>query len=118
MAFQLIDKIAVEDEGDGDAVVCVHGLGGTSNTWTPADGRVEPPSASSAMDLPGSGRSHAALCGPLSIARWVDAMQSVCARLGITARTLARPFDGHDRLPAPRGRAAEAGAQPRAVRGR
>ena len=36
------------------------------------------------MDLPGSGRSHAAAsAGPLSIARWVDAMQAVCARLGI-----------------------------------
>jgi 3-oxoadipate enol-lactonase len=82
MAFQLIDKIAVEDEGDGDAVVCVHGLGGTSNTWTPlmpalARFRVV------RMDLPGSGRSHAALSGPLSIARWVDAMQTICARLGI-----------------------------------
>ena len=82
MAFQLVDKIAVEDEGDGDAVVCVHGLGGTSNTWTPlmpalARFRVV------RMDLPGSGRSHAAMSGPLSIARWVDAMQTICTRLGI-----------------------------------
>ena len=82
MAFQLIDKMAVEEEGDGDAVVCVHGLGGTSNTWTPlmpalARFRVV------RMDLPGSGRSHAAMSGPLSIARWVDAMQTICARLGV-----------------------------------
>jgi pimeloyl-ACP methyl ester carboxylesterase len=82
MAFQLIDKIAVEDEGDGDAVVCVHGLGGTTNTWTPlmpalARFRVV------RMDLPGSGRSHAAMAGPLSIARWVGALQTICARLGI-----------------------------------
>ena len=82
MAFQLVDKIAVEDEGDGDAVVCVHGLGGTSNTWTPlmpalARFRVV------RMDLAGSGRSHAALTGPLSVPRWVDAMQTICARLGI-----------------------------------
>ena len=35
MAFHLIDKTAVEDEGSGDAVVCVHGLGGSTNTWTP-----------------------------------------------------------------------------------
>ena len=34
MAYHLIDKIAVEDEGEGDPVVCVHGLGGSSNTWT------------------------------------------------------------------------------------
>src|SRR5690349_2500158 len=82
MAFQLIDKMAVEEEGDGDAVVCVHGLGGTSNTWTPlmpalARFRVV------RMDLAGSGRSHAALTGPLSVRRWVDALQAICARLGI-----------------------------------
>ena len=82
MAFQLIDKIAVEDEGEGDAVVCVHGLGGTSNTWTPLMGALSRHRVVR-MDLPGSGRSHAALSGPLSIARWVDAMQAICARLGI-----------------------------------
>ena len=27
MALHLIDRIAVEDEGEGDTVVCVHGLG-------------------------------------------------------------------------------------------
>ena len=83
MGFQLVDKIAVEDEGDGDAVVCVHGLGGTSNTWTPLMGALSRHRVIR-MDLPGSGRSHAAAsAGPLSIARWVDAMQAVCARLGI-----------------------------------
>ena len=35
MALHLIDRIAVEDEGEGDTVVCVHGLGGSSNTFTP-----------------------------------------------------------------------------------
>ena len=35
MALHLIDRMAVEDEGEGDAVVCVHGLGGSSNTFTP-----------------------------------------------------------------------------------
>jgi len=35
MGFQLIDRIAVEEEGEGPAVVCVHGLGGSSNTYTP-----------------------------------------------------------------------------------
>ena len=30
--------IAVEQHGDGDAVVMVHGLGGTSNTWYPQVG--------------------------------------------------------------------------------
>ena len=36
MTLHTIDRIAVEDEGDGDAVVCVHGLGGSSNTFNPS----------------------------------------------------------------------------------
>jgi pimeloyl-ACP methyl ester carboxylesterase len=83
MAFQWIDRIAVETEGDGDAVVCVHGLGGTTNTFTPlmeamARFRVV------RIDMPGSGRSHAALPGPLTIERLAGAVQTVCARLDIT----------------------------------
>lgn len=75
------DRTVVEDEGDGDAVVCVHGLGGTSNTWSAlmpalARHRVLRP------DLPGSGRSWR-VEGPLSIERFADAVQSVCARLNI-----------------------------------
>ena len=35
MTLHSISGMAVEDEGEGDAVVCLHGLGGTSNTWTP-----------------------------------------------------------------------------------
>ncbi len=81
MSFQLIDRVAVEDEGDGDAVVCVHGLGGSSNSFTPlmpalARHRVL------RIDLPGSGRSQRAE-GALSIARYADAVHSACARLGV-----------------------------------
>ncbi|MDB5857816.1 MAG: Alpha/beta hydrolase [Ramlibacter sp.] len=81
MALHLIDKMAVEDEGEGDAVVCVHGLGGTSNTWTAlmpalAGYRVV------RLDLPGSGRSHA-VAGPLSIERLADAVLAACSRLNI-----------------------------------
>jgi pimeloyl-ACP methyl ester carboxylesterase len=81
MALHLIDRIAAEDEGEGDVVVCVHGLGGSSNTFTPlmpvlARHRVV------RIDLPGSGRSARAE-GELSMARFVDAVQSVCTRLNI-----------------------------------
>ena len=81
MALHLIDRMAVEDSGEGDAVVCVHGLGGSSNTFTPlmpalARHRVL------RVDLPGSGRSQAAE-GPLSIARFADALVQVCGRFGI-----------------------------------
>jgi len=82
MAFHLIDKMAAEEEGDGDAVVCVHGLGGSSNTFTPVMGALAR-YRTVRMDLPGSGRSHAAMAGPLTIERLVDAVQTVCARLRI-----------------------------------
>jgi pimeloyl-ACP methyl ester carboxylesterase len=75
------ERIVVEDEGEGDAVVCVHGLGGSSNSFTPLMGalarqRVIRP------DMPGSARSFR-VEGPLTIARLVDALLSVCARLNI-----------------------------------
>ena len=78
----LIERCAVEDEGEGPAVVCVHGLGGTSNTFTPlmpalARHRVV------RIDLPGSGRSHRAE-GALSMSRYADVVLSVCARLNVT----------------------------------
>ena len=81
MSFQLIDRVAVEEEGDGPAVVCVHGLGGSSNSFTPlmpalARHRVV------RVDLPGSGRSQRAE-GELSIERYVEALLRVCDRLGV-----------------------------------
>ena len=81
MAFHLIDKIAVEDEGQGDAVVCVHGLGGSSNTWSPLMGALAGQRVVR-LDLPGSARS-AAVSGALSIERFAEAVVAVCARLGI-----------------------------------
>lgn len=81
MALHLIDRMVVEDEGEGPVVVCVHGLGGSSNTFTPlmpalARHRVI------RVDLPGSGRSQRAE-GPLSIERFVEALLSMCNRLGV-----------------------------------
>ena len=82
MPFQWIDKVAVESEGEGPAVVCVHGLGGTSNTFTPLMQALAP-FRDVRIDMPGSGRSQAALPGPLTIERLADAVQTVCARLDI-----------------------------------
>lgn len=81
MTFHLIDRIAVEDEGDGPVVFCVHGLGGSSNTFTPlmpalAHYRVV------RVDLPGSARSQRAE-GELSIERFVEVLLTVCSRLNI-----------------------------------
>jgi 3-oxoadipate enol-lactonase len=82
MAFHLIDKMAVEDDGEGDAVVCVHGLGGTTNSFAALMGALARYRVVR-MDLPGSGRSHAAMAGALTIEKLADAVQTVCARLGV-----------------------------------
>ena len=83
MATRFVERMAVEveGEGEGEAVLMIHGLGGTSNVWTPllpalARHRTVRP------DLPGSGRSHR-VEGRLSIGRFVEAMQKVCAALGL-----------------------------------
>jgi 3-oxoadipate enol-lactonase len=70
-----VERIAVEIEGDGEPVVFIHGLGGTTNTFTPLLGaftrnkRVR-------FDLPGSGRS-CRVEGALSIAVFVQAVLKV-----------------------------------------
>lgn len=79
--LHLIDRVAVEEEGEGEAVVCVHGLGGSANTFTPlmpalARHRVL------RIELPGSARSQRAE-GALSIQRFVDAVLSACSRLNV-----------------------------------
>lgn len=80
MALHLIERLVVEEDGEGDAVVCLHGLGGDSNTWTPlmpalANYRVLRP------DLPGSGRSGSD--GPLTIEKLAEAVLAACKHLGV-----------------------------------
>jgi 3-oxoadipate enol-lactonase len=83
VAFEFVERIAVEIDtptGGGDPVLMIHGLGGTSNTWTPllpAFQRFE----TVRFDLPGSGRSHR-VEGPLSIDRFVQAALRVLASSG------------------------------------
>jgi len=74
-----IQNVWIEDEGEGEAVLCIHGLGGSSNCWTPllsafAGRRVIRP------DLPGSGRSALAQ-QMLSIDLYVDTVVSVLQEL-------------------------------------
>jgi len=81
MTLHIIDRTVVEEEGEGDAVVCVHGLGGSTNTFTPlmpalARHRVI------RVDMPGSARSQR-VEGPLSIERFVETLLSVCTRLDV-----------------------------------
>jgi pimeloyl-ACP methyl ester carboxylesterase len=81
MTLHVFDRTVVEEEGEGDAVVCVHGLGGSSNTFTPlmpalARHRVI------RVDMPGSARSQR-VEGPLTIERFVETLLSVCTRLNV-----------------------------------
>ena len=81
MTLHVFNRVIVEEEGEGDAVVCVHGLGGSTNTFTP----LMPALARQRvirLDMPGSARSHR-VEGPLTIARFVDTLLSACNRLGI-----------------------------------
>jgi 3-oxoadipate enol-lactonase len=76
-----VERIAVEIDGDGDAVVMIHGLGGTTNTFTALlaaftrHKRVR-------FDLPGSGRSSR-VEGPLSLEKFVEATRRAMAAAGV-----------------------------------
>jgi 3-oxoadipate enol-lactonase len=82
--FQLVGRIAVDIEtptGGGDGALCIHGLGGTSNTWTPLLPALSRFTAVR-FDLPGSGRSHR-VEGALSIDGFVEACLRVLASRGM-----------------------------------
>ena len=81
MATRFVERVAVEIDGEGDAVLLIHGLGGSSNVWTP----VMPALARHRAirpDLPGSARSSR-VEGPLAIERLVEAMLRVCSAVGV-----------------------------------
>jgi 3-oxoadipate enol-lactonase len=81
MSTQTIERMAVEIDGQGDAVVFVHGLGGTSNVFTPQVLALAGRYRTVRPDLPGSGRSAAS--GPLSIGGFADAIARLARVLGI-----------------------------------
>ena len=84
--FHLVGRIAVDIEtptGGGDDALCIHGLGGTSNTWTPLLPALSRFTAVR-FDLPGSGRSHR-VEGVLSIDKFVEA----CLRV-LSSRNIER----------------------------
>ncbi len=105
MATQFVDRIAFEMEGEGDPVLMIHGLGGTSNVWCPvmpvfARHRTIRP------DLPGSGRSGR-VEGALSIDRYVQAMQRVLGaaqaeRAHVVAHSMGTIVAMHLAVAAPR----------------
>lgn len=83
MSTQILNGLTVEIHGDGEPLLCIHGLGGSSNTWTP----VLPALARFKVirpDLPGSARS-ALPDQPLSIDLYVAALEGVLDALSIDA---------------------------------
>jgi 3-oxoadipate enol-lactonase len=76
-----VERIAFEVEGDGEPVVMIHGLGGTSNVWGPLlpaflrNRKIR-------FDLPGSGRS-ARFEGPLDVRLFVEKTLLVMDKVGV-----------------------------------
>ncbi|OSZ45855.1 alpha/beta hydrolase [Alcaligenes faecalis] len=88
MSSVLINGLWVEDFGTGgEAVLCIHGLGGTSNFWSPVlsafgECRIIRP------DLAGAGRSVEAPEG-LTVAHHVESLIGVLDSLGIDKAHIA-----------------------------
>jgi pimeloyl-ACP methyl ester carboxylesterase len=85
VATYFLERAAVEVDqpvgGGGDPILMIHGLGGTSNTWTPVLAAV-PRFTTIRIDLPGSGRSDR-VEGALSIGRFVGTCRRVLEQRGI-----------------------------------
>jgi 3-oxoadipate enol-lactonase len=83
LSTRFVERIAVEVDGEGDAVLMIHGLGGSSNVWTsvlPEFTRFR----TIRPDLPGSARSARAYEDQrLSIEKFTQAMLRVTASLGV-----------------------------------
>jgi 3-oxoadipate enol-lactonase len=81
VSTQIIERMAVEVDGEGDAVILIHGLGGTSNVFTPHMSVYAGRLRTIRPDLPGSGRSPSS--GKLSIQGFVDAVVRMAKVLGV-----------------------------------
>ena len=82
MSFYVMDQVAVEESGTGSPVVCVHGLGGSSNTWSAMQHELSAHRLIR-IDLPGSGRSELPK-EELSMAFFLECLQTICKRLGVS----------------------------------
>lgn len=80
MSTQIVERMAVEIDGTGPAMIMIHGLGGSSNVYQPQVGAAASRFRVIRPDLPGSARSAAN--GPLSIQGFVDALTRLARVLG------------------------------------
>jgi pimeloyl-ACP methyl ester carboxylesterase len=91
MTTVTLPGMVLELEGEGDAVILLHGLGGTSNTWQPVMSalgglRVVRP------DLPGAGRSPVP-DGAMSVRFLAESVVRAATALGIeTAHIIGHSF--------------------------
>jgi 3-oxoadipate enol-lactonase len=92
MVTKTVGGVVLEDSTDGkDVVLCIHGLGGSSNNWTPVLAAFEGFRVLR-VDLPGSARSPLP-AEPLSIASYVKTILGVLdamevARVHVVAHSL------------------------------
>lgn len=87
MSTHIINNMAVEIEGEGSALLCIHGLGGSSNTWTPIMASFSR-FRTLRPDLPGSARSPLA-DQTLSINFFVDELAKLLADMNIESVHIA-----------------------------
>jgi len=83
VSSRILERMAVEIEGQGAPIVLVHGLGGTSNFYTPQAGALAERYQTIRPDLPGSGRSPAQ--EQTSIQGFVDRLLRLLGALGLEA---------------------------------
>jgi 3-oxoadipate enol-lactonase len=81
MATRFVERMSIEIDGQGEPLVMIHGLGGTSNTFTPVIDGIGRQMQVIRPDLPGSGRSPTS--GRLSLEDFADVVAKAVAALGI-----------------------------------
>jgi pimeloyl-ACP methyl ester carboxylesterase len=81
LSTQIIERMTVEIDGSGEALVMVHGLGGTSNVWSPQMALLASRVRVIRPDLPGSGRSPASAA--LTIQSLADTVVRAVRVLGV-----------------------------------
>src|ERR1700742_952539 len=73
--------VFVEHEGEGPAVLFIHGLGGTTNFYEPQARALADSRTVIRFDLTGAGRSP--LTGTISVEGWADDAEAILDALGI-----------------------------------
>ena len=79
-------ELWLETTGEGDPVVMVHGLGGTSTFFDAVSTRLASSNQVTAFDLEGHGRSP--LSGDLSIPGWAEDLGAVLDHLGASSASI------------------------------